>query len=239
MNIEYLFLALIVFLAGIIPELTGFGVATISMALLSLFLPLELVIPLVAIISLVATGIVAFTTKTKGILKHILPLMLGSVFGVFLGMIFLKSINEDFLKLVLGVFLVLYSFYGLLNKSAIFPNGKVTGVVTGLVSGFFASLFNIHGPLIGVYSSSTKNLSKIQIKDFIATHMFFSGIFTVMGHGLSGRMTTDVFFYALLSLPFLLLGLIVGKKMFDKIDVLWVKRVVYIMIFFAGISFLI
>lgn len=239
MNIEYIFLALVIFLAGVVPELTGFGVATVSMALLSFFLPLELVIPLVALISMIATGTVAFTTTTKGIIKYILPLIVGSIFGVVLGMIFLKLINEDLLRIILGVFLVLYSLYALLNKNIVFPGGKIAGIITGFVAGFFASWFNIHGPLIGIYSSSTEKLSKLQIKDLIATYMFFTGSFTVIGHGLFGRMTTDVFFHALLAIPFLFAGLIVGRKLFNKIDVKWVKFGVYIVVLFAGISFLI
>lgn len=238
MIIEYILLALVVFLASIVPELTGFGVATVSMAFLPLFLPLELVIPLVAIVSVTATGIVALTTKSKEIIKYILPLVLGSVVGVILGMIFLELINEDILKTILGAFLMVYSLYGLLNKNTFFPSNKMIGGVVGLVAGFFASLFNIHGPLVGIYSSANKNLSKVQIKDLIATYMFFAGLFTVIGHSLSGRMTYDVLWRALFVLPFLLLGLVVGRKLFNKIDVRLIKKTVYIIIFFAGISFI-
>jgi len=239
MTIEFILLALIFFLAGVTPEITGFGVATVSMALLPFFLPLDLVIPLVAIISVIATGIVALQTKTKGITKYILPLIVGSSIGVFLGMIFLLSINEAMLQTALGAFLVLYSLFAFFYRGHFLPMGKMIGGITGVVAGFFAASFNVHGPLVGLYSASNGDLSKIQTKDLIATYMFIAGSFTVIGHTVSGRMTGTVLLYVLFALPFVFLGLKVENTMFKKIHVNWVKRGVYIFVFISGLSFLI
>ncbi|MGM0482622.1 MAG: hypothetical protein ACQEP6_02020, partial [Patescibacteria group bacterium] len=57
-------------LAGIATELTGFGVATISMALLPFFFPVSVAVPVVVMISTTSTGIVALKTKTTGLWKH-------------------------------------------------------------------------------------------------------------------------------------------------------------------------
>jgi len=40
-------------------------------------------------------------------------------------------------------------------------------------------------------------------------------------------------------MPFLLVGLVVGKKLFKKINLVWVNRGVYLIVFVAGVSFLI
>jgi len=236
---EYIILALIFILAGIVPELTGFGVAIVSMALIPFILPLSITIPLVAIISMIATGMVAFQTKTKGILKYLQPLLLGSIIGVTLGMSLLHFINEQLLTILLGVFLITYSVYGLFFKGHFLPTGKITGTITGIVAGFLGSSFNVHGPLVGLYSSSNNGLSKLETKDLMATYMSITGAFTVIGHSLAGRISSNVLFYVLISIPFLFLGLEIGKIIFKKINIIWIKKGIYLFVLMAGIAFII
>ena len=235
---EYLFFALITFLAGITPELTGFGVATVTMALLPLIFPLSLAIPLVAIISATATGIVALQTKTRGNFKYLAPLLIGSAIGVILGMIFLKYIDVDILKMALGIFLTVYALYGLFFKGHFLPTGIISGTITGLIAGFFGASFNIHGPLVGIYSSSNGKFSKTEIKDLMATYMFFAGSFTIIGHTISGRVTAEVLSNVLFALPFLFIGMVVGTRIFKKIDIAKVKTGVYIFVLAAGMALL-
>ena len=236
MGLEQVFFAVIFFLAGITPELTGFGVATVSMALLPFILPLPLAIPLVAIISATATGIIAIETKTRGLLKYLTPLLVGSFIGVSAGMVFLRFIDEELLRTTLSVFLVAYALYGFFFKGHFLPVEKATGMVVGLFAGFFGASFNVHGPLVGLYSSSNGDLSKKQTKDLIATYMFSTGLFTIAGHTLSGRVTGEVLLYALFALPFLFAGMVVGKRMFKKVSALWAKRAVYAFVLVAGIA---
>ena len=231
-------MALVFFLAGVAPELTGFGVATISMALLPSVLPLSVAIPLVAIISVLATGIVAQQTKTQGVRKHVQPLLVGSAAGVFLGMLFLKTIDEQLLKIVLSIFLVSYAVFGMFFKGHLLPVGNRNGRIIGFVAGFFGASFNVHGPLVGIYSSSNDKLNKTQTKDIIATYMFFTGLFTIAGHAIFGRITGEVLHYVLFAIPFLFLGLIVGKRSFQNVSVVWIKRGVYVVVLLAGIALL-
>ena len=235
---QIVFLAIVFFIAGIVPELTGFGVATVSMSLLPFILPLEIVIPLVAIISVIAAGIVAFQTKSRHVLKHIAPLIAGSLTGVVVGMLFLNVIEINTLSIILGVFLVSYAFYGMFVREHFLPTGSKFGAIIGFFAGFFSSTFNIHGPLVGVYSSSDEKLSKVELKDMIATYMFIAGIFTVSGHALFGRVTMEVLGYLAVSLPFLVLGLVAGTKFFNKINAKFVKYGTYLFVFIAGVTLL-
>ena len=236
--LQYLFMALVFFLAGVAPELSGFGVATISMALLPFILPLSVAIPLVAIISVLATGIVALQTKTQGVRKHVQPLLVGSVVGVLLGMLFLKTIDEQLLKTTLSIFLISYAVFGIFFKGHLLPVGNRSGRVIGFVAGFLGASFNVHGPLVGIYSSANDKLNKTQTKDIVATYMFLTGLFTITGHAIFGRITDEVLLYVLFAIPFLSLGLMVGKRSFQKVSVVWIKRGVYFVVLLAGTALL-
>lgn len=223
------------FVAGIISELIGFGVATIAMSILPFILALDVVIPLVAITAMTATGIVAFQTRSKDVFKHITPLLIGSVIGVAIGMFFLNIIEKDVFSNILGIFLISYALYSMFMKKQLIPINNKFGILVGTLAGFFGSFINIHGPFIGIYSSASSSISKEEIKDMVATYIFITGIFTVTGHTLSGRVTAEIMKYVFLSLPFLILGLIVGTKFFKGIDSNFVRYGVYLFILTAGI----
>lgn len=236
---EFIVLAFVFLLGGIIPELTGFGVATISMALLPFALPLEIVLPLVSIMSVITTGIITLQSRTKNMLKRIFPLILGSSIGVYAGMYFLSNIDVDKLMKVFGIFLVIYAIYGLTIKNETIHFEKKLATLVGFIAGFFSAAFNIHGPLVGIYESSDNHLSKKELKNTISSYIFFSGIFTVIGHINAGRVTTDVLKLSLFSLPFLLTGIIIGTKLFRKVNTKIVKYLVYMLVLIVGIIVLI
>jgi len=234
----YIYFALTFFAAGLVPELTGFGVATVTMPVLSLMLPFSIVIPLVAIISMLVTGFIAWQTQARGMYGRITALVVGTAIGVPLGMFFLEAINEKTLSLIFGVFLVVYALYGLLARESKISTNKTTGTVVGTLAGFFGATFNIHGPLVGLYAVSEKGVSKQQIKGLIAMYMFISGLFTVIGHGISDRITWEVLQYGLVSLPFLAAGMYVGSRWFSNLDGKWITKGIYLFVLVAGIFIL-
>lgn len=150
-------------------------------------------------------------------------------------MIFLDYIDEAVLALVFGVFLVLYAFYGLFFHKHFLPQNKTTGAVVGTAAGFFGAAFNIHGPLVGLYSADRRQQSKAEIKGLTAAYMFISGVFTVVGHAFYDRVTADVLWYALFSLPFLFFGLWVGTRFSHHLNSEWIKNGIYVFVLIAGV----
>ncbi|MEX2515165.1 MAG: sulfite exporter TauE/SafE family protein [Candidatus Paceibacterota bacterium] len=234
----YLYFALTFFAAGLVPELTGFGVATVTMPILSLLLPLSVAIPLVAIISMLVTGFIAYQTRAPGMYGRITALVVGTAIGVPLGMFFLEAIDEQTLSMVFGGFLIVYALYGLFARENKIPTNKTTGTAVGTLAGFFGATFNIHGPLVGLYAVSEKEASKQQIKGLIAMYMFISGVFTVIGHGIADRVTWEVLRYVLFSLPFLAAGMYVGSRWFTSLKSEWVVTGIYLFVLVAGIIIL-
>jgi len=73
----------------------------------------------------------------------------------------------------------------------------------------------------------------------MATYMFITGIFTIAGHTIAGRVTGEILLYMFFALPFLLLGLRAGKMVFKGISVTWVKNGIHIFVLMAGVALLI
>lgn len=235
MEIEILAICITFILAGISTELTGFGVATISMALLPFFFPLTIAVPMVAMISTTSTGIVALKTKTFGLWKHMLALIAGSAVGIPIGMYLFTALNEDLLRLALAIFLIIYAVYGILKKRTFIRSSTPRSTAVGAVAGFFNASLNIHGPIVGLYASSNDSFSRNETRDIIATYMFFAGLLTVTGHYLADRITPEVGLYFLYALPFLGIGLYIGSKIFPKLNERTVRTFIYAFVLAAGI----
>ncbi len=235
---EFVLVSLVFVLAGIGAEVVGFGISAISMALLPLFLPLEVAIPLVAIISVVATGVVAYRTKAKGLTEILIPLFIGSLFGIPLGLYFLQIVPERTLLLILGLILIFSSVYSLLGKEIKLNFDRVTGILVGFLAGVFGASINVNGPLVGMYFTTNEKISKLKNKDLITTYMFFTGLFVILGHYLVGRIDREVGVYTLIVLPALFIGLQLGKVIFEKIPVKVLRTIIFLFVLGAGIKLL-
>jgi uncharacterized protein len=239
---EIIYIIIIFILSGLALELTGFGVATVSMSLLLLFLDPLLAIPLVAIAALVATGFLALHIKEKKTWKRIQFLFIGVIFGVPLGILLLSYINHNLLKLFIAIFFIIYSIYGLFFskfKTTLFNKNKITSAIIGFFAGFFNSTVNIDGPLVALYESSDIKNNTTGYKDAIATYMFFTGILTVSGHLLTGRITRDLILLLPYVIPSLIIGIFIGHKLFSKINGTALKKIIYYFVLFSGLIILI
>jgi len=237
--LNHVLAALIVLSAGIIPQITGFGVAALSMSLLPFVLPITIVIPLVAIMSTIATGIVAMRSQFRGISRYVLPLVVGSGLGVALGMYMLPMMSEQLLQILLGIFLTAYALLGFFGNETRMQLTHLHKSVVGIIAGFFSAFFNIQGPLVGLYVSESSNQKKNEVKGIISTYMFITGLFTVIGHALAGRITSTIMEFVIFLLPFLCIGLWIGAKIYARISIRRVRLGIFVLVFVAGISLLV
>lgn len=164
--------------------------------------------------------------------------VLGSAVGVTFGMYMLPRVPDELLQSILGIFLVSYALYGFFGRQTIMLS-RIHGSIMGAVAGFFSAFFNIQGPLVGLYVSEQDGKKKNEVKGVISTYMFVTGIFTIIGHTLAGRMTADVLQLTLFLLPFLIIGLWIGTKVYAKTNVRQVWLGILVLVLIAGMGLLI
>src|SRR5262245_7504935 len=128
-------------LAGFIKGVIGLGLPTVSMGLLAVTMP-----PSQAIAIVIVPAIVTNIWQTFGgpylrdIMRRLWPLMLGTVFGIWLNAGLLTGPYAPYGTVVLGTLLVIYAILGLskLNFKVARRDekwiGGIAGVLTGLVS---------------------------------------------------------------------------------------------------------
>lgn len=206
-----LFLISLIFLvAGFIQGLSGFGSALFAMPLLSFLIDARTAVPLCILNSLLITAYLSIEMKSHMEKGKILPLFIGSLPGISIGVILLKSSESDSIKLVLGVLIILYGVYALVSHAGPIRMHRLWAYLAGFCTGFIGSALSAGGPPAIIYTSLT-GWSKDHIKATLTGFFFFSSIVTVVLHTVSGIITGQVITYFLASALFVLTGVYTGS----------------------------
>jgi len=113
----YFWTALIFFFAGFTQGVSGFGSILLSLPLLALFLDIKKVIPLTTLAGVSMSILIFFQLRHHFDWKKILPIFLGALPGVPVGVLFLKKLDPVAIQWILGILLVAYALYGLFFRA--------------------------------------------------------------------------------------------------------------------------
>ncbi len=184
-------LTTIFFFAGFIQGITGFGAGLLAMPLLAFYLDIKVAVPLCTLNGLVITAYLSWSLKKHMELKKILPLALGCLPGVIVGVAMLKSVNESGLTVMLGVLLSAYAGYRLAFRIRPRSLSQAWGYLAGFGTGLISGAFSAGGPPTIIYTTLT-GWSKDEIKATLSGFFLITGVATAMGHAISGLTTEKV-----------------------------------------------
>ncbi len=213
----YLLLSLIIFLAGFVQGLSGFGSILLALPILSLFIDIKVLIPLMTLCGWSMSVFLLIQLRLHLDLRKVLSLFLGAIPGIPLGVLFLKRIDPDLIYWILGLILITYSVYMLFFISQKRGISEKWGYMFGFLSGFIGGGLSAGGPPVIVYTSLQdwkKDVIKVTIQGFFVV----SGLLTILTHAASGLTTSTVIRYYFISIPMLILGTYLGSFFYGKIS---------------------
>lgn len=214
----YFLIAAVILLAAFTQGVTGFGSGLVAMALIPLFLPLRDAVPIVALLSLATNSSIMFQMRHHIERRKVLPMVLGALIGVPIGVYALKTLDAGLLKLVLGSILVGYVIYAFTGGDRRrWTVGDWWGLPAGTLGGVLGGAFNTSGPPVIVYVT-LKDWDKDAIKASLQVFFVSISLTAIPAHILAGNIHTKHLPMAGVALPTLLLGVWVGAKVYDRID---------------------
>ena len=238
MEVEILIiLGIAIFLGFFVQTLVGFAGSLVALPILLIGLKLPDAIAYVSIFYMFSSS---FLVKKEwhNIDKNvILKLTLASVIGVILGIIVLTYSKPVILQKGLGVFILLYIVYVLMGKKEMSTN-KTVNWILGALGGFFSGVFSTGGPL---YVISVKNTVH-EIRAFRATMIGVLALVTLVrvpALAVSGALTFQHLKMSLLILPVFFLAQYLGNLLFDRINEVFFKRFLLVLLFFSALGLII
>jgi uncharacterized membrane protein YfcA len=164
-------------------------------------------------------------------------LVLASLLGIPIGLLFLKGAYEGLVRTVLAFVIISFSLYSLIKPRLFTLTSEKSAFFFGFVAGILGGAYNTNGPPIVVYGT----LRKWPAESFRATlqgYFFPTGLFILLGHGLGGLWTPRVLRFYLISLPVIFLAFIFGSKLNQSIPPGKFDRVVHVFLIAIGVMLL-
>jgi uncharacterized membrane protein YfcA len=223
-------------LAGFIHGALGMGFGMIAMAVVTLFMPYNNASAIVSVALLVLVSQVSITLRHYIDWRNILAPCLSLTIGKIIGIVLMMRLQTPFLRISLGVFLVIYSASQLLNfNMERLLRADPRGVVTCGLGGLFGGVFNVSGPFASIhcqekYGDDPKayaaNMNMIFVPSaIVAVGMhFFYGNFTPACLWGSGFMVLGV-----------LAATSLGVAVLRRINVQLLRRLSYLYIIIMGL----
>ncbi|MNN13317.1 Sulfite exporter TauE/SafE [compost metagenome] len=225
---------LIILLAGFVQGVTSFGFALISLPLLTLFLPLQQVVPLIVILSLLTNIAILFNCYKHVIIHRIGLLVLSGIAAVPLGSYLLIYVNEAVLKVFAGAFIALVAVFMLMGKTYPVRNEKLAFVSVGLASGLLNGSISLSGPPVALFLSN-QGTDKQTFRANLTVYALILNVFTISTFLYNGLLNRAVASALSWMIPAMIVGVVLGIWTGSKINEKIFKRLVLVLIMVSGV----
>ncbi len=239
MNMDIIFfLCCISFLGGLIHGVTGFGVVLITLPLMGLFIDIKTAIPLILMLGLV----INFTLISR-LIKHIdhkkwTLLFIFSLPGIPLGVYILKYMDSRYLELLIAFVIIFISFFSMFYTAPARGPGKKWACLAGSIAGVLGGSIGATGPPVVIYTS-LQPWGKEQIKATMVSFFIVSGLSVLVFYIFNQLITRQVLILFGYSVLPLLSGVVCGIFIFNRINDIFYKRLINILLVLLGILLLV
>ncbi|WP_026478612.1 sulfite exporter TauE/SafE family protein [Alkaliphilus transvaalensis] len=225
---------IIIFLSSMTQGMISFGFSLVALPLLGMFLPLQIVVPILVIYSLILNSMILHHIKEYINIKRIIILVVAGMVGTPFGAYLLKVTDEGVLKLVVGVIIIISTVINYYGYKIKVKKEKLSYLPVGLVSGILNGSVSLGGPPLVLFLTN-QGVEKQTFRANLTTYFWLLNLFTIPTYLLGGLISQEVLRYGGLLVPALIMGTFLGIKLGDKVDEDVFKRLTLILIFVMGL----
>lgn len=230
--------ALIVTLAYTVYGLTGFGAAIIAIPLLAHLFPLRFAVPMMLVFDLFAGLLLGLKNRKHLDQQELLRLLPFLLLGMAVGVTLLVQVNERWLLLLLGAFVLSYAGWSLLSKVAPTPVSPGWAIPAGVIGGAFTALYGTGGPIYMIYLAR-RLPDKTVLRATIGVLIFGTALIRLALFTGSGFYTQrDLLPLAFALLPCALIGYLVGNHLHARMPTQRALQAVWLLLIAGGASLL-
>ena len=233
--------AAVAFLIGLAKGGFGGMLGALAVPLMALVMPAREAIGVVLPILMFADVFAVASHWRKWNIKLVFLLIPGAILGVTIGTIFITNAPSDILRKFLGVIVLLFSIYKLLEsrilKSIQYAGKNWHGIVFGTITGFSSSLAHTGGPPVSIYLL----LQDIKPRMFIATSALFFMILNwikVPFYLYANMFNFEILLSYTWLIPIVPLGVLVGRWFSVRVSKKVFEKIIVILLCVAGLMLL-
>jgi uncharacterized membrane protein YfcA len=236
---------LVVFITHTLEAVTGFGCSVLAMPFVTALLGIRMGVMVITVLAWILAfyfAVVKFRDidwKQYGIITAFMLL------GLPIGMYLFRRVDSSDLKMVLAIFILAVSAYQLVQlgrnirtKAPLKAKAALPYYLLLIAGGIIHGIFSSGGPLVVLYASR-------QLQDkgkFRATLcLLWTTLNTIIiaTYFIEGSFTTPIAKTTALLVPFILVGIVAGEKIHNKVNERTFSLIVFGMLFLTAIFMLI
>ena len=227
--VDWLLLSVIILLAAVVRGCIGFGFSALVVASGMLIVSPAILVPLVAVLEIVASIHMAFGTWRQAALKPLFYLLIGTAIATPLGVMALVLLPTADIRLLLSSIILCLS---LLLMSGWQYRGKVSPlcyIFMGLISGVCNGAAAVGGLPVATFLASIK-LSMRSLRATLVLFFFFADIIFILsasGHGIYSHFL--LILCGVMVVP-MTLGIYVGSLLFEKFNDKMLRKAVILLL---------
>ncbi len=231
---ELLPISLIILIASLIQSTAGFGFALLAVPLLTLFMPMTDVVPVIVMLSTVTNVFVAWEQRKSLKIREILPLLIAGTAGIPLGVWGLKNFDQELLKTLVGFIIFSTSAALFFDWKISFRRKGLSLITAGLLSGVLGGSLSMSGPPIILFLTN-ESYDKNSFRANLTFYGIITNIFALAAFAMGGILTSAAGQTALMGCLPLFIGTAGGIGLSRKLGEVSFKRGILVLLALMGV----
>ena len=231
---DLLAVMVIICIAAVLQSISGFGFSLLAMPLLSIFVDIQDAVVIATLCGIFTNAVHLrkdFQLVERSIARRI---SLSALIGMPLGVVVLSVFSATHMRAIIGAVIVVLVFLMMRNFILKTENTNVD-IVSGAFSGLLATSVSTNGPPL-VFLLQSKQLDPWRLRATLAYVFAISGCASFIVLMIAGKGSIEAFQYAMLSLPAMYLGTVVGRKARLRVTQEAFKRLMYVLLLATAVS---
>lgn len=234
------YVLVVIFVATFVRSTLGFGEALVGVPLLALRVPVQVAAPLAVLISVLVAGLIIAQDWQRVEVRSAVGLIVAALPGIPLGILLLARTNDHVVKLILGVVIIAFSIYSLAGRAKMYIRHDHWAwlVGCGLLSGVLGGAYGMNGPPLVIYGA-LRRWSPQHFRATLQGYFLPASFVGLLGYLALGLWSPAVTRYFLLCLPVVVVAILLGRAVNQRMKDVGFFRAVYVGLIAIGMILLI
>lgn len=223
----------VMFLYTFVGICAGFGGGLTSMPLITMVLPLKMAAPMSVMVGTATALYATWLSRKETDWKSAAVLILFSFAGIPVGLYALSYLPDHIMKIGLGGFIILYSFYSLFIPRLPVYDKTWIAAPMGAIAGALGAAFSTNGPPVVMYGM-LRSLGPAAFRGTLNAFFTANNIAIIGGLATSGILTVSTIKLVIFCIPTMIIGSIVGQYVHKRISVKVFRIMVFLLLIASG-----
>ncbi|WP_432665846.1 sulfite exporter TauE/SafE family protein [Wukongibacter baidiensis] len=224
---------IVILCSGIIQGATSFGFSLLALPILGAFIPLKMIVPMLVIYSLIMNSIILYKIREHVKLKRMTLLIVSAVIATPIGANMLINLNETFLKIGVGVIVTISALSFYFGYKFKIKNEKIAYIPVGFMSGLLNGSVSLSGPPVILFLAN-QDVEKQVFRATLTAYFWLLNIMTLITFIYKKLIDVEVLRITGYLLPALIIGVLIGIKLGNKIKEETFKKLTTVLMIFMG-----